>query len=163
MKKGLKMTPDPRIKDVNSIYTVLDTDKRPYTGRQGYFADYLYEFTNLDKLTIGQLTGICQNDEKPYQLNGGRCYRYFLPIMAVNTKLRPYTKETDLPFDVGDRVFLKHKNETSIIRTTVTGIHFDGDTIKYICFCDFKLSPFELMNYDYSISRPLWNACGVEE
>lgn len=160
------MIPDPRIKDVNSIYTVLDTRKEPYTGRQGYFSDYLYNFENLDELTIGALTKVDQKDEKPYQCNDARYYRYFLPAMSVNTKLTPYTKEKDLPFKVGEQIFLRHKKDTTnIIHTSITGIYLDGDTIKHICFCDFKLTPFELLNYQYSNhdSWNMWNVCGLEK
>ena len=158
------MTPDPRIKDVDSIYTVLDTNKRPYTGRQGYFSDYLYGFRNLDDLTIGELTKVDQKDENPYQCDGARHYRYFLPVMSVDTKLRPYTKESDLPFKVGEQIFLKHKKDTSIIHTSITGIYLEEDTIKHICFCDFKLSPFELLNYEYKKHDSWsWNVCGVEK
>lgn len=155
------MAPDPRIKDVNSIYTVLDTGKRPYTGRQGYFADYLRNFRNLDDLAIGVLTKVDEEDEKPYQCNDARYYRYFLPAMAVNANLRPYAKEKDLPFKVGEQIFLRHKKDTTnIIHTSITGIHLDGDAIKYICFCDFKLTPFELLNYEYN-SHATWNVCGM--
>lgn len=159
------MTPDPRIKDVDSIYTVLDTNKRPYTGRQGYFSDYLYGFRNLDDLTIGELTKVDQKEENPYQCDGTRHYRYFLPVMSVNTKLRPYTKESDLPFKVGEQIFLRHKKDTAnVIHTSITGIYLDGDAIKHICFCDFKLSPFELLNYEYKKHDSWsWNVCGVEK
>ena len=156
------MTPDPRIKDVNSICTVLNTRKRSYTGRQGYFSDYLYNFENLDDLAIGALTEVDQKDEKPYQCNGARYYRYFLPTLAVNANLRPYAKEKDLPFKVGEQIFLRHKKDTTnIIHTSITGIYLDGDTIKHICFCDFKLTPFELLNYEYNSHDYSWNECGI--
>lgn len=158
------MTPDPRIKNVDSIYTVLDTWRRPYTGRQGYFADYLRNFKNLDDLTIGELTKVDQKDEYPYQCDGARHYRYFLPILAVNTKLSPYVKESDLPFRIGEQILIRHKKDTAnVIHTSITGIYFEGDAIKHICFCDFKLSPFELLNYEYKMHDSFWNVCGVEK
>lgn len=158
------MIPDPRIKDTDSIYTILDTCKRPYTGRQGYFSDYLYGFGKLDNLTIGLLTEVDQKDEYPYQCDGAKHYRYFLPMLAVNTKLRPCEKESDLPFKVGEQIIIRHKKDTNnVIHTLITGIYFDKDTIKHVCFCDFKLSPFELLNYEYKIHDSFWNVCGVEK
>ena len=158
------MNADPRIEDVDSIYTVLDTSKRPYTNREGYFADYLYDFRNLDNLTYGVLTEVDQKDEKPYRCNGTRCYRYFLPVLAVNTKLKVYTTVEDLPFKVGDVISLRlRKKSVDIISTIVTGIYLSVGRIEYICFCDFKLSPFELLNYEYSANNGTWQVCGIRK
>lgn len=158
------MNPDPRIKGTDNIYTVLDTDKAiRLLMHTGYFADYLYNFRDIDKLYFSILTDVDKNAEEPYGTKIGRHYRYFLPATCVNSNLKPCEIKGDLPFKVGNVIELRRKNnQDEIIRTVVTGICLKVGYIEYICFCDFKLSAFELLNYEYSIDGGnTWNVCGV--
>ena len=89
----------------------------------GWFSNNLEDFTNLDNIKFGPLTGTKDSDY-PFQTDDGN-FKYFLPYcMAkiVYVNFRPYQSVKELPFTVGDVLFLKDSISLITLGTTAYSV-----------------------------------------
>ena len=164
---------DYRITDEDFICMPYSKTADQYIGQEGYFADKLSDFSNLDTCRSGMLAGVETKADHPYYcavsdggviINGN--FSFFLPEIAVmkEKKFRPYTFE-ELPIKVCDTIYLKNKS-TGIIETCLCiSILDEGNQIKSIAFGLNSYSIQELFeNYVWRYSD-LWDfqPFGVEE
>lgn len=137
---------DPRIKDRSVIKTVLDVDKT-FVGKVGYFADFLYELSDLSDLSRcyhGKITGIDESGKTDY------CFKFdyygepsdsmlFISdedLLPPAEEYRPFNlQEFVNKFDVGKIVCFRHKIRkemdkvayASSVRGLVTSIEYHRD------------------------------------
>lgn len=164
---------DHRIENEDLIFMPYSKTANQYIGKEGYFADNLSDFSNLDACRSGMLVGVETKLDNPYYcgvsdggviINGN--FSFFLPRTAVmkEKKFRPYTFE-ELPIKVCDSIYLKNKNSEIIERCLCISISFEDNQIKSIVFGLNSYSIQELFeNYVWRYTE-LWNfqPFGVKE
>lgn len=136
---------------------------------RGWFSNNLEDYTNLDSsnLVFATLTAI-NDTNTPYQNNKGD-FKYFLPeCMAKVYKVRqfcPYQSVKDLPFTVGDIMFIKDKESPTINKCICSNITCINDSISLITLGTTAYSVQELFeNYRWRFTETGdWKPFGVEE
>lgn len=132
---------DPRIKDRSVIKTVLDVDKS-FVGKVGYFADCLYELTDLKECHHGKITDVIESGETDlcfkYDYYGdpldSRCFIADEDLLPAKEEYRPFTiEEFTSKFDVGDVVRFRHKPTTDKGVFHPQSIRALVDSIEYYC------------------------------
>lgn len=164
---------DYRITDDSFICLPYSKYANQYIGDEGYFADNLSDFSNLDTCRSGMLVGVETKLDHPYYcgvsdggviINGN--FSFFLPGIAVmkEKKFRPYTFE-ELPIKVCDKIFLKNKNSGTIEECLCISILDEDNQIKSIAFGVNSYSIQELFeNYVWRASYfSDFKPFGVEE
>ena len=165
---------DYRITDEDFICMPFSKTANQYIGDEGYFADNLSDFSNLDTCRSGMLVGVETKLDHPYYCRGvsnsgviiNGNFSFFLPGIAVmkEKKFRPYTFE-ELPIKVCDTIYLKNKNNGIVERCLCISISAEDNQIKSIAFGLNSYSIQELFeNYVWRYSD-LWDfePFGVEE
>ena len=136
---------------------------------RGWFSNNLEDYTNLDSsnLVFATLTAI-NDTNTPYQNNKGD-FKYFLPeCMAKVYKVRqfrPYQSVKDLPFTVGDIMFLKDKENVNIEKCICSSITCINDSISLITLGTVAYSVQELFeNYRWKFTETGdWKVFGEKE
>ena len=144
-------------------------DVKQWVSKKGWFSNNLEDFTNLDSsnLVFASLTAI-NDTNTPYQNNKGD-FKYFLPeCMAKVYKVRqfrPYQSVKDLPFTVGDVLFIKDKESPTIEKCICSCITTTNDTISLITLGTTAYSVQELFeNYRWKFTETGdWKPFGEKE
>ena len=101
---------------------------------KGWFTNFLEDFTNLDNDTIifDTLTEV-KNSNYPFMAEKG-FYKFFLPecMVKVQKKFRSYSSVKELPFTVGDIMFIKDKESPTINKCICSNIACINDSISLI-------------------------------
>lgn len=159
---------DPRIKDRSAIKTVLDVDKT-FVGKVGYFADFLYELSDLSDLSKchhGKITGIDESGKTDY------CFKFdyygdpsdsmlFISdedlLPSAEEEYRPFNSQEFVnKFDVGKIVCFRHKIRKEMdkvayapsVRALITSIEYYNDPTIRIGDCWYTL---ERLFEDYEL------------
>ena len=158
---------DPRIKDRSVIKTVLEANKS-FIGKVGYFADFLYELSDLSDLSKchhGKITGIDESGKTDY------CFKFdyygepsdsmlFIAdedLLPPAEEYRPFkSQEFVNKFDVGKIVCFRHKIRKEMdkvayppsVRALVTSIEYYKDPTIRIGDCWYSL---ERLFEDYEL------------
>ena len=158
---------DPRIKDRSVIKTVLEANKS-FIGKVGYFADFLYELSDLSDLSKchhGKITGIDESGKTDY------CFKFdyygepsdsmlFIAdedLLPPAEEYRPFkSQEFVNKFDVGKIVCFRHKIRKEMdkvayppsVRALVTSIEYYNDPTIRIGDCWYSL---ERLFEDYEL------------
>lgn len=158
---------DPRIKDRSVIKTLLDVDKT-FVGKAGYFADFLYELSDLSDLSKchhGKITGIDESGKTDY------CFKFdyygepsdsmlFIAdedLLPPAEEYRPFNSQEFVnKFDVGKIVCFRHKIRKEMdkvayppsVRALVTSIEYYKDPTIRIGDCWYSL---ERLFEDYEL------------
>lgn len=136
---------DHRIKDRSVIKTVLEANKS-FVGKVGYFADFLYELSDLSKCYHGKITGVDESGKTDY------CFKFdyygepsesilFIAdedLLPPAEEYRPFNiQEFVNKFDVGKVICFRHKIRKEMdkvayapsIRGLVTSIEYCDNPI----------------------------------
>ena len=158
---------DPRIKDRSVIKTVLEANKS-FIGKVGYFADFLYELSDLSDLSKchhGKITGIDESGKTDY------CFKFdyygepsdsmlFIAdedLLPPAEEYRPFNSQEFVnKFDVGKVVCFRHKIRKEMdkvayppsVRALVTSIEYYKDPTIRIGDCWYSL---ERLFEDYEL------------
>ena len=158
---------DPRIKDRSVIKTVLEANKS-FIGKVGYFADFLYELSDLSDLSKchhGKITGIDESGKTDY------CFKFdyygepsdsmlFIAdedLLPPAEEYRPFkSQEFVNKFDVGKVVCFRHKIRKEMdkvayapsVRALITSIEYYNDPTIRIGDCWYSL---ERLFEDYEL------------
>ena len=158
---------DPRIKDRSVIKTVLEANKS-FIGKVGYFADFLYELSDLSDLSKchhGKITGIDESGKTDY------CFKFdyygepsdsmlFIAdedLLPPAEEYRPFNSQEFVnKFDVGKIVCFRHKIRKEMdkvayppsVRALVTSIEYYNDPTIRIGDCWYSL---ERLFEDYEL------------
>lgn len=158
---------DPRIKDRSVIKTVLEANKS-FIGKVGYFADFLYELSDLSDLSKchhGKITGIDESGKTDY------CFKFdyygepsdsmlFIAdedLLPPAEEYRPFNSQEFVnKFDVGKIVCFRHKIRKEMdkvayppsVRALVTSIEYYKDPTIRIGDCWYSL---ERLFEDYEL------------
>ena len=134
---------------------------------KGWFTNILEDFTNLDNDTIifDTLTEV-KNSNYPFMAEKG-FYKFFLPecMVKVQKKFRPYQSVKDLPFTVGDVLFIKDKESPTINKCICSSITCNDDRISLITLGTTAYSVQELFeNYRWKFTETGdWKPFGEKE
>ena len=136
---------------------------------RGWFSNNLEDFTNLDNNTVyfRELKGI-KNSAYPFETKEGY-FKYFLPECMVkeNKKaLRAYNSIKELPFTVGDILFIKDKETQDIEKCICSSISYGkNDSVSLISLGTTTYSVQELFeDYEWRFTETGdWKSFGVEE
>lgn len=135
---------------------------------KGWFTNFLEDFTNLDNDTIifDTLTEV-KNSNYPFMAEKG-FYKFFLPecMVKVYKKYRPYNSVKELPFTVGDILFIKDKESQEIEKCTCSSVLYrKNDNISLISLGTTTYSVQELFeDYEWRFTETGdWKPFGVEE
>ena len=134
---------------------------------KGWFSNILEDFTNLDNDTIifDTLTEV-KNSNYPFMAEKG-FYKFFLPecMVKVQKKFRPYSSVKELPFTVGDIMFIKDKESPTINKCICSNIACINDSISLITLGTTAYSVQELFeNYRWKFTETGdWKPFGEKE
>ena len=134
---------------------------------KGWFTNFLEDFTNLDNDTIifDTLTEV-KNSNYPFMAEKG-FYKFFLPecMVKVYKKYRPYNSIKELPFTVGDILFIKDKESPTINKCICSQITSINNTISLITLGTTAYSVQELFeNYRWKFTETGdWKPFGEKE
>ena len=134
---------------------------------KGWFTNFLEDFTNLDNDTIifDTLTEV-KNSNYPFMAEKG-FYKFFLPecMVKVQKKFRPYSSVKELPFTVGDIMFIKDKESPTINKCICSNIACINDSISLITLGTTAYSVQELFeNYQWKFTETGdWKPFGEKE
>ena len=134
---------------------------------KGWFTNFLEDFTNLDNDTIifDTLTEV-KNSNYPFMAEKG-FYKFFLPecMVKVQKKFRPYSSVKELPFTVGDIMFIKDKESPTINKCICSNIACINDSISLITLGTTAYSVQELFeNYRWKFTETGdWKPFGEKE
>lgn len=134
----------------------------------GWFSNDLEDFTNLDNTKFDTLTGV-KNSKSVYPFMTEKAfYKFFLPecMVKVQKKFRPYNSVKELPFTVGDILFIKEKEYQEIEKCICLGILYEkNDKLPLISLGTTTYSAQELFDdYEWRFSETGdWKPFGVEE
>ena len=134
---------------------------------KGWFTNFLEDFTNLDNDTIifDTLTEV-KNSNYPFMAEKG-FYKFFLPecMVKVQKKFRPYSSVKELPFTVGDIMFIKDKESPTINKCICSNITCINDSISLITLGTTAYSVQELFeNYRWKFTETGdWKPFGEKE
>ena len=129
--------------------------------------NFLEDFTNLDNDTIifDTLTEV-KNSNYPFMAEKG-FYKFFLPecMVKVQKKFRPYSSVKELPFTVGDIMFIKDKESPTINKCICSNIACINDSISLITLGTTAYSVQELFeNYRWKFTETGdWKPFGEKE
>lgn len=155
---------DSKIKDTSKIIMCNELEKaESYIGKRCYFGETLEDFIKLKKEFLGILVDIDKDDnEAPFEahlknLDVVPYFSYFIPCEFIDGKslelYRPYKLVSELPFKVGNSIYLKEKNSNIEIDCVCTSVMSEGDEIRLISFGTKSYSTQELFeNYN-------WKSC----
>lgn len=160
---------DKRIINKSHPYNCFETAYvKHLINKKGWFSNNLEDFANLEssKIIFKTLTAINDTSE-PFQNEDGN-FKYFLPeYMAriVYVKFRPYQSVKDLPFTVGDIMFLKDKENVNIEKCICSSITCIDDRISLITLGTVAYSVQELFeNYRWRFTETGdWKPFGEKE
>lgn len=159
---------DKRIINKSHPYDCFSNAEVVSQYSRGWFSNNLEDYTNLDssKLVFKTLTAINDTSE-PFQTDDGN-FKYFLPYcMAkiVYVKFRPYQSVKELPFTVGDVMFLKDKESQTIEKCICSNITCINDSISLITLGTTAYSVQELFeNYRWKFTETGdWKPFGEKE
>ncbi len=130
---------DKRIKDINTIQTILHYDV-DCIGCKGYFFDEFVRTKDLSKCRYGELIDITTHDDRNdlcfkagYEEGLVGFYRFFIPedhLKPVEKKYRPYSLDEFLKiFNTGDLVEFRYKDSDEVKCAMFTGYITDVDGI----------------------------------
>ena len=136
---------------------------------KGWFTNILEDFTNLDNHTVyfRELTGI-KNSVYPFETKEGY-FKFFLPECMVKEHkktLRAYNSVKELPFTVGDTLFIKDKESQEFEKCTCSSISYrKNDSVSLISLGTTTYSVQELLeDYEWRFTETGdWKPFGVEE
>lgn len=136
---------------------------------KGWFTNILEDFTNLDNDTIifDTLTEV-KNSNYPFMAEKG-FYKFFLPECMVKEHkktLRAYNSVKELPFTVGDILFIKDKESQEFEKCTCSSISYrKNDSVSLISLGTTTYSTQELFeDYEWRFTETGdWKPFGVEE
>lgn len=136
---------------------------------KGWFTNVLEDFTNLDNNTVyfRELKGV-KKSAYPFETKEGY-FKYFLPECMVKEDkkaLRAYDSVKDLPFTVGDILFIKDKESQEIEKCTCSSVLYGkNDNISLISLGTTTYSVQELFeDYEWRFTETGdWKPFGVEE
>ena len=139
---------DKRIKD-NRIGDCFSTAEfTQYLTQPCYFANSVDEFKDLKSCKYANLVLIAQDRASAYYtaLNDADSWKFCLPAAFVEPKseqktLRPFRTVKDLPFTVGDRVYICTKDSENIEKCLCTSIVSNNDELIQI---DLGSTTYEL-------------------
>lgn len=165
----MTMTLDKRIyEDRRIIFTCFTAEAaKKYLGQQGFFADEMYAYHDLDHVDFRTLTEV-GDDETPFS-TGQLCYQFFLPAEFVRPveekkEWRPFTLDEFLAkFPLLSPVTYRWKKGDRSFTMCVTGYEVsDGREYvilggRYYGFCELVCEN-ELQDKDGN-----WTPFGVEE
>lgn len=169
---------DKRITDISKImncFTVQDAKR--YLHTNGYFADHIEDFAELDKIDMTELAGIEQDFKYPYV---GYCidkFKFFLPCAFVadeeerkEKKYRQYKTIEEFVNHVGlrehDKVqFIGFRNKHNARRyyLAYNGYVVDTTGTIYIHLGSLAFTFYDLFtSYEYELNSFEWLPFGVE-
>jgi hypothetical protein len=161
----MKMELDKRIDDIRvKLMTCFNTDEaKQYLGQQGFFADEIYAYHDLDHVDFRTLDRV-DGDHVPF-VAGDLCYQFFLPAAYVRPaeekKGRPFTlDEFRAKFPLLSPVTFKEKKEGIPKTFCFIGYKADGRIILGNNWCSLN-NLFE--NYELQDKDGNWVPFGVEE
>ena len=136
---------------------------------KGWFTNFLEDFTNLDNDTIifDTLTEV-KNSNYPFMAEKG-FYKFFLPECMVKEHkktLRAYNSVKELPFTVGDILFIKDKESQEFEKCICSSISYrKNDSVSLISLGTTTYSTQELFeDYEWRFTETGdWKPFGVEE
>lgn len=135
---------------------------------KGWFTNILEDFTNLDNHTIIFDTLMeVKNSNYPFMTEKG-FYKFFLPecMAKVYKKFRAYNSIKELPFTVGDILFIKDKESQEIEKCICSSISYGkNDNISLISLGTTTYSVQELFeDYEWRFTETGdWKPFGDEE
>lgn len=134
---------------------------------KGWFTNFLEDFTNLDNDTIifDTLTEV-KNSNYPFMAEKG-FFKFFLPecMAKVQKKFRAYNSVKELPFTVGDILFIKDKESPTINKCICSSITCNDDRISLITLGTTAYSVQELFeDYEWRFTETGdWKPFGEKE
>ena len=160
---------DKRIINKSHPYNCFETAYvKHLINKKGWFSNNLEDYANLEssKIIFKTLTAINDTSE-PFQNEDGN-FKYFLPeYMAriVYVKFRPYSSVKELPFTVGDVLFIKDKESPTINKCICSNITCINDSISLITLGTTAYSVRELFeNYRWRFTETGdWKPFGEKE
>lgn len=145
---------DKRIKD-NRIGDCFTTEEfTEYLKQPCYFANSIDEFKDLKSCKYANLVLIAQDRASAYYtaLNDADSWKFCLPAAFVEPEskqktLRPFITVKELPFTVGDRVYICTKDSENIEKCLCTSIVSNNDEIIQIDLGSITYEPFDLFKH----------------
>ena len=139
---------DKRIKD-NRIGDCFSTAEfTQYLTQPCYFANNIDEFKDLKLCKYANLVFIAQDRASAYYtaLNDADSWKFCLPAAFVEPKseqkiLRPFRTVNELPFTVGDRLYICTKDSENVEKCLCTSIVSNNDELIQI---DLGSTTYEL-------------------
>ena len=139
---------DKRIKD-NRIGDCFSTAEfTQYLTQPCYFANSVDEFKDLKSCKYANLVLIAQDRASAYctALNDADSWKFCLPAAFVEPKseqkiLRPFRTVNELPFTVGDRLYICTKDSENVEKCLCTSIVSNNDELIQI---DLGSTTYEL-------------------
>ena len=128
---------DPEV----SIFTPFDvTDDDVWEKTEGYFADYIYQFSDLNRCEYGVLEEVTPDADFPFRANveeGKKCFCLFLHAKHVKTKKRKKEKTykpfanakeffTKTNFEMGDTIRIRNRTDNTEYHLMLVGWTDDG-------------------------------------
>lgn len=134
---------------------------------KGWFTNVLEDFANLDNTTFDTLTEV-KNSKSAYPfITEKHFFKFFLPecMAKVQKKFRAYDSVKELPFTVGDVLFIKDKESPTINKCICSNITCINDSISLITLGTTAYSVHELFeNYRWRFTETGdWKPFGEKE
>lgn len=134
---------------------------------KGWFTNVLEDFSNLDNTTFDTLTEV-KNSKSAYPfITEKQFFKFFLPecMAKVQKKIRAYDSVKELPFTVGDVLFIKDKESPTINKCICSNITCINDSISLITLGTTAYSVHELFeNYRWRFTETGdWKPFGEKE
>lgn len=134
---------------------------------KGWFTNVLEDFANLDNTTFDTLTEV-KNSKSAYPfITEKQFFKFFLPecMAKVQKKFRAYDSVKELPFTVGDVLFIKDKESPTINKCICSNIACINDSISLITLGTTAYSVQELFeNYRWRFTETGdWKPFGEKE
>ena len=152
---------DKRIKDnrIGNCFTTVGFTE--YLTQPCYFANNIDDFKDLKSCKYANLVLIAQDRASAYYtaLNDADSWKFCLPAAYVEPgseqkTLRPFKSVKDLPFTVGDIIFLKNKESPTINKCICSSITCIDDRISLITLGTTAYSVQELFeNYRWKFTE----------
>ena len=145
---------DKRIKD-NRIGDCFSTAEfTQYLTQPCYFANSVDEFKDLKSCKYANLVLIAQDRASAYYtaLNDADSWKFCLPAAFVEPKseqktLRPFRTVKDLPFTVGDSLYICTKDSENVEKCLCTSIVSNNDEIIQIDLGSTTYEPLDLFKH----------------
>ena len=145
---------DKRIKD-NRIGDCFSTAEfTQYLTQPCYFANSVDEFKDLKSCKYANLVLIAQDRASAYYtaLNDADSWKFCLPAAYVEPGskqkiLRPFRTVNELPFTVGDRVYICTKDSENVEKCLCTSIVSNNDELIQIDLGSTTYEPLDLFKH----------------